>query len=65
MKTVPIHVRVKASSSRAVFIQLENGEECWVPLSLMDLDETDVELTVGSEGEMAIAEWFVERESLE
>lgn len=58
-------VTVKALTAKAVLVLLEDtGGEQWIPLSCVDLDETNVNLERGASGEMAIKSWFAKKEGL-
>lgn len=67
------NVTVKAVTAKAVLFLFEIGDpsifavkpERWVPLSVIDLEETDVEFEKGATGTVAIAEWFCEKEGFE
>jgi hypothetical protein len=41
------------------------GEEHWVPISCIDLDETDVEFERGAKGTLGVSDWFAKKESLD
>lgn len=64
MKTVIFEdVRVVALTDMAVLIDF-GDDETWVPLSVIDLDDTSFELERESEGNVAIAEWFATKKGL-
>lgn len=58
-------VRIEAITAKAVLLVIEEGtREQWVPLSCIDLDETDIDLEKGAEGTVAVAEWFCNKEEM-
>ncbi len=56
-------VEVKAVTAKAILVDVD-GEEKWVPLSCLDLEETNVELQVQARGDIAVRRWFAEKEGL-
>lgn len=58
-------VRVVASTAKAVLFDFEDDGEKWVPLSVIDYENGDLEdFSKGDEGTVAIAEWWCEKEGL-
>jgi hypothetical protein len=62
--TVSLEVVVRAVTAKAVLVVVED-EEHWVPISCIDLDETDVELERGAKGTLGVSDWFAKKESLD
>ena len=63
---VEVEVEVLATTSKAVLVATADGtEEHWVPLSLVNVEDTDVELQKGERGTLSIAAWFAEKEGIE
>lgn len=60
-------VRIEAVTAKAVLLHRDDwGEDHWVPLSVINLDDSIIELEKGSEdNSIAIAEWFCEKAGLE
>lgn len=57
-----LHARCKVETEKAILCVLEDGEELWVPKSLL---ESDSEVTErDDEGELAIPWWFAEKEGV-
>jgi hypothetical protein len=64
--SVAIEVRVMALTEKALKVQVEEtAEEHWVPMSVVDLDETSVDIQRGAKGTLAVADWFAKKEGLE
>lgn len=59
-----VEVIIKALTAKAILVELESGDEQWVPLSCVDLNATNVQLERGAEGTLAIARWFAVKEGL-
>lgn len=62
-ESVELEVEVLAVTGKAVLVKVDE-EERWVPLSCVDLDETDVELEKGETGTLAVVAWFAKKEGL-
>ena len=61
-----LEVRVMALTEKAIKVQVEETAEVhWVPLSVVDLDETSVDLQRGAEGTLAVVDWFAKKEGWE
>jgi len=58
---VPIKGEVQAVTDKAVFLQQPNGNETWVPRSVIDGGDAVEE----SDCDPNIAEWFCDKEGLE
>lgn len=56
-------VEIKAVTAKAILVVVED-EEKWVPLSCLDLDETNVEFKREARGDIAVKRWFAEKEGL-
>jgi hypothetical protein len=64
--SVALEVTVLSLTDKAVRVQVEETADVhWVPISVVDLDETDVEFERGAKGTLAVAEWFAKKEGLD
>lgn len=52
---------VKHITKKAVLFELDDGEEIWIPMSVIFEDDL-AEIDVGVIGEISVAQWFYERE---
>lgn len=52
---------VKKETAKAILIETAEGEEQWIPKSVI----TDLSLDEGESGEIEVADWFAEKECLE
>ena len=50
-------------SEKAILVEDENGEEHWIPKSVID-EETSEVLGEDDEGDLAVAGWFATKEGL-
>lgn len=57
-----IHARCKVETEKAILCDLETGDECWVPKSLIH-DDSQV-WKRGDEGELAAPLWFFEKQGV-
>lgn len=53
-------VTIKATTAKAVLVEY-NDDEQWIPLSLIDVHETTVELMRGETGTLSVAAWLVKK----
>jgi hypothetical protein len=56
-------VVVKVVTEKALLVEYE-GEEHWIPISQIVLEETDVEMERGATGSLAITPWIAEQKKL-
>lgn len=64
--SVELEVTVLSLTEKALRVRVEETADVhWVPLSVVDLDSTNVELERGATGTLAVTEWFAEKEGLE
>lgn len=63
--SVAFDVTVLALTDLAVRVQVdETAGVHWVPMSVVDLDATEVDLDRGAKGTLAVASWWAEKEGL-
>jgi hypothetical protein len=60
---MPVEVRVIFASERALLVDLGDGDEVWIPFSIIFEDDL-VGIEIGETTEINVASWFVEREGL-
>lgn len=52
------HVRVLATTQQAVLVEIDNDEERWIPISL--IEDNGEDLTEGYCGSLWVEEWKLE-----
>ena len=56
---------VKAVTGKAILVAIEDlEEEKWVPISCLELNETEIEFKAGAKGSIAVKAWFAKKEGL-
>lgn len=57
---------VKAVTEKAILVSYEDWDaEKWIPLSCLNLDETNVDFQRGARGDIAVHRWFAKKEGIE
>ena len=56
-------VVVKVVTEKALLIEY-GDEEVWIPISQIDLSETDVEFERGAKGTLGITQWIAKQKGL-
>lgn len=54
--------RVVSETEKAILVELESGDELWIPKSVVHDDSECYE--DGHEGEVVVARWFAEKQGL-
>lgn len=62
--SIELEVDVVNYTGKAILVDVD-GREVWIPISCIDLDNTDVEFKRGAFGMLAVEDWFAEKEGLE
>lgn len=58
-------VKVLRRTERAVLVEMEDGDERWIPFSVIhDNSEIYEGDESGGEGELVVKEWFAEKEGI-
>jgi len=58
-------VEVKAVTGKAILVLVEDlEEEKWIPISCLELTETEIEFKAGAKGTVAVKGWFARKEGL-
>ena len=57
-------VEVKAVTEKALLVEYEE-EEYWIPLSQVELEETEVKFDRGARGTLAITKWIAKEKGLD
>ena len=57
-----IDCRVIRTTDKAVLVEVDDGEEVWIPLS--QVEDNGEDLKDGDKGVLFISEWWAEREGL-
>jgi hypothetical protein len=58
------YVTVERVTPKALLIYSVDVDETWVPMSLVDWEESTVSPEEGSTGDLYVARWFAEKEGL-
>lgn len=62
---VPVEVKAcRAETGKAVCLELPDGREVWVPRSQIDEDERDESFKGQRDFEIAVSDWFANKEEL-
>ena len=56
--------KAKKDTGRALLIELETGEERWIPSSVIHDDSEVYDAHDNSEGDVVVAQWWAEKEGL-
>ena len=56
---------IKAVTAKAILVVVEDlGEEKWIPISCLELTETEIEFKAQAKGTVAVKAWFAKKEGL-
>lgn len=56
--------KVKRDTGKALLIELETGDERWIPSSCIHDDSSVYDAHDNSEGDVVVKRWFAEKEGL-
>ena len=60
MSTYSCHATALRQTDGALLVELESGEEVWVPQSVIDEDSEVYE--EGHEGDLVVSDWFARKQ---